>query len=154
MSKKPAKPKPPKKPAAKGHTTVVLYGLDEDSKPRAARFIDENEAILTKAAAAMGMRLAIPETPQHFELVHKLPAGRLYTTGKGFVPSVSQDIFDQLVSAVGGEPDTITKALPKTWDELAPGHVVVAQDTVADGWFPAIVVKRQDRKSTRLNSSH
>ena len=62
MSKKPAKPKPQKKPAARGHTTVALYGLDEDNKPRAARFIDENEALLTKAAAAMGMRLAIFQT--------------------------------------------------------------------------------------------
>ena len=143
MSKKPPKSKTPK-PPAKTRNTIVLFGLDEDSKPRAARFAEENDALLAKAAAAMGLRLAIPETSQHFELVNKLPVGRLYATGKGFVPNVSKEVYDQIVTAVGGEPGAISTVLPKSWDDVAPGHLVVAQDSVANGWFPAVVTKRHD----------
>jgi hypothetical protein len=30
---------------------------------------------------------------------------------------------------------------PKNWDEIATGHVVVAQDTPTDGWYEAVVVE-------------
>lgn len=145
MSKKPAKPKPQKPaPPKVSKNTVVLFGLDEESKPRAARFTDESDALLNKAAAAMGLRLAVPESSQHFELVNKLPVGRLYATGKGFVPNVSKEIYDLIVAAVGGEPGTISTALPKSWDDLTPGHLVVAQDSVANGWYPAVITKRHE----------
>ena len=145
MSKKTAKPKTQKPiPPKIGKNTVVLFGLDEDSKPCAARFTDESDALLAKAAAAMGLRLAVPESSQHFELVSKLPVGRLYATGKGFVPNVSKEVYEQIVTAVGGEPGAISTALPKSWDDLAPGHLVVAQDSVANGWFPAVVIKRHE----------
>lgn len=145
MSKKPAKAKSQKLARPKiCKNIVVLFGLDEDGKPRAARFADESDELLNRAAAVMGLRLAVPASTQHFELVNKLPVGRLYATGKGFVPNVGQDIYDLIVSAVGGEPGTISTALPKSWDDLAPGHVVIAQDSVANGWFPAVVTKRHE----------
>jgi hypothetical protein len=145
MSKKPVKLKP-HQPAAKSDKVIVVFGLDEDRKPRAGRFTNENEALLAKAAAAVGLRLAVPMSRQHHEFVAKLPAGRLHGTGKGFVPNVRQDHYDQLVGFVGGDLGPISAALPKSWDDVAAGHVVIAQDTVADGWWPAVVTKRHDDK--------
>jgi hypothetical protein len=32
--------------------------------------------------------------------------------------------------------------LPKSWDEIAPGHLVIAQETLEYGWWEAIVLGR------------
>ena len=79
MSRKPTKATP-RKPALK---TAIMYGLDKDNKPHAARFTGENEALLAKAAAVMGLRLAVPVTKKHMEITSKLPAGKIHATGNG-----------------------------------------------------------------------
>ena len=71
MSKKPTRPKA-KKPSAK---TIIVFGLDRDRKPHAARFIGENEAPFARVAAAMGLRLAVPVTG-------KAPRNHRQTTGR------------------------------------------------------------------------
>ena len=99
MSKKPAKAKPKKPRAAK---TVIVLGLDKDKKPHAARFLGENDALLARAAACLGFRLAVPSTRKHFEIVGKLPPGRIHATGNGVVPTVDQQLYDQVNSLIGG----------------------------------------------------
>ena len=136
MSKRPTKPTA-KKPTGK---TVIMFGL-KDSKPHAARFVGENDTVLAKAAALMGMRLAIAQTKAHFALAGKLPAGKINATGNGLVPIIAQQIYDEINSAVGGEAG-VSKPLPKSWSELAPGHLVLAQQTLGDGFCEAIITKR------------
>lgn len=119
-----------------------MLGLDKDGKPHAARFTGENDALLARAAAAMGFRLAVPITKKHFELANKLPVGKIHATGNGLVPSVAQELYAQIVSLVGGEPGPISDSLPKSAAQLAPGHLVIAQASVADGWWPALILKR------------
>jgi hypothetical protein len=34
------------------------------------------------------------------------------------------------------------KTLPRTWDDLVPGHLVIARETLEIGWWEAIVVER------------
>ena len=139
MSKKPTTKPVTKKPATK---TVIMFGLDKDRKPHAARFTGENEALLAKAAGAMGMRLALPVTKKHFETVNKLPVGKIHATGSGLVPNIEQPLYDQIILLVGGEPGAISASLPRSPAQLAPGHLVIAQATVEDGWWPAIIIKR------------
>lgn len=142
MSKKPTKsPTKPntQRPAAR---TVIMFGLDKERKPHAARFTGENDSLLARAAAAMGMRLAVPISKKHFEVVSKLPTGKIHATGSSLVPNVDQKLYDQIISLVGGEPGTISQSLPKSWTELLPGHLVLAQDGVEDGWWEAIVTKK------------
>jgi hypothetical protein len=33
--------------------------------------------------------------------------------------------------------------LPRSWDELAPGHLVIAQESLQYGWWEAIVLARK-----------
>ena len=87
-----------------------MFGLDKDRKPHAARFTGENDALLTKAAATMGLRLAVPLTKKHFALASKLAAGRIHATGSGLVPIVTQLLYDEIILAVGGEG-----AIAKFW---------------------------------------
>lgn len=146
-TKKSTKPKV-QTPQNKSDRIVILFGLDEDRKPRAARFVNENELLLAKAAAATGLRLAVPTAGQHFELTAKLPLGRVNGSGKNFVPYIRQELYDQLSGLAGGEQKPITPGLPKSWDEVAPGHIVIAQQTVADGWWAAVVTHRNEETLT------
>jgi hypothetical protein len=36
------------------------------------------------------------------------------------------------------------RLLPDNWDEIAPGHLVIAQESLANGWWEAIVLDRKD----------
>ena len=141
MSKKPSKAKT-KIPVSKNTRSIVLFGLDENGKPRAARFIDDNENLLARLAQALGLRMGIATGSKHVDTLDEIPVGRVYATGKGSVPNISQELYAKLNALVGGEPGPISPTLPKSWDDLAPGHLVIAQDSVADGWFEAVLVKR------------
>ena len=141
MSKKPTKAKA-KTPTSKITRTIVLFGLDENGKPRAARFLDDNEDLIARLAQALGRRMGIATGSKHADSLDEVPIGRVYSTGKGSVPNISNELFAKLNALVGGEIGPISTTLPKTWDDLAPGHLVIAQDSVADGWFEAVVVKR------------
>ena len=78
------------------------------------------------------------------ELAKKLPPGRLYSTGRGFVPPVGRSLYGKLVEQlklagqpVPGEADQpngdqsataqAAPGLPATWDDIAVGHLVIAQ---------------------------
>jgi hypothetical protein len=85
-------------------------------------------------------------------LAKKLPVGRLYGNGRGFVPNVRQDLYSQIIVALAVEPQAavgkdhneppVATGLPRTWDEIAPGHLVIAQETLEYGWWEAIVIGR------------
>jgi hypothetical protein len=141
----PAKKTTPAKPPGKVH---VLFGADEYAKPRAARFTGADLEPLTKAAAAMHLRLVEVTEPEVAEIAAKLPAGRLHANGKGLVPYVKADLYTSLMYAtLAGEPpqanpDPAPQDLPKSWDELAAGHLVIAKETLEIGWWEAIVVER------------
>ena len=60
----------------------------------------------------------------------KLPTGRLYSTaGRGFVPNVRRDLYAKLLAALelqGSEgADATAYVYPATYDEIAPGHLVL-----------------------------
>jgi hypothetical protein len=42
------------------------------------------------------------------------------------------------------EAMSVASGLPRTWDEIAAGHLVIAQETLALGWWEAIVIDRKD----------
>jgi hypothetical protein len=121
---------------------LVIFGIDEHGKPRAARFTDDNEHLVARAAQALGLRIGIATKPKHFEVVGKLPIGRIHATGPAAVPIIPKEVYDAIAALVGGEPSPISTSFAKSWDELGPGHLVIAQETLADGWFEAVITKR------------
>jgi hypothetical protein len=141
----PAKKTKPAKPPAKSY---VLFGADEYSKPRAARFSAEDPALLAKAAEMMYLRLVEVTDPDVAELAAQLPAGRLHANGKGLVPYIKGALYNELLCATlatqlpQANPDPAPQDLPRTWDEIGPGHLVIARETLEVGWWEAIVVER------------
>jgi hypothetical protein len=141
----PTKKSGPTKPPVRSY---ILAGADEYAKPRAARFSGEDPALLAKAAEAMHLRLVEITEPDVAEIAALSPAGRLHANGKGLVPYVKGDVYSELLfAALAPLPpqinaDQAPRDLPRTWDDLAPGHLVIAKESLELGWWEAIVLER------------
>jgi hypothetical protein len=130
----------------------MVLGYDEEQKPRAARFLAADGNLVAKAAALMDLKVYETTTEELAALAKKLPVGWLYSNVKGFVPNVRQNLYSQIIVALAPEPQAavgkdqdeppVASGLPRSWDEIAPGHLVVAQETLEYGWWEAIVIER------------
>jgi hypothetical protein len=51
----------------------------------------------------------------------------------------------QAAVSTAGEKDSLPVALglPRSWDEIAAGHLVIAQESLDYGWWEAIVIDRK-----------
>jgi len=140
-AKKTKHPTPPGK-------VYVLFGADEYAKPRAARFSAEDPDLLAKAVEAMHLRLVEVADEDLAEIATRLPAGRLHANGRSLVPYVKGDLYTELVGAIMDDqgpqanPNPTAQDLPGTWDEIVPGHLVIARETLEIGWWEAVVTER------------
>jgi hypothetical protein len=148
--------RPARQPAAPTKTgapkaavkSYVLFGGDEYGKPRAARFAADNPELLAKAAGALHVRLVEVTTPDMAALAAKLPTGRLHATGGGLVPYIKDilylDVFAENIrwDPVPARPAPTSRDVPASWDDIAPGHLVIAKETQECGWHEATVVER------------
>lgn len=129
---------------------LIVLGRDELGKPQAARFPASQSDQVTKAAKAMNLVIAKADGAALAELAEKLPSGRLYATGRGFVPPVRQNLYDKLVEQLklAGQPvpeptDVSVPAapgLPVNWEEVEVGQLVIGGEGHA--WYPAVVIAR------------
>ena len=142
-------------PATAATPPLIVLGFDDQQKPRGARFVDAKPDLVTKAADAMGFKVYEASSEDVAEIAKKLPLGRLYANGRGFVPNVRQDLYSDLVAALALEPEAelspendkdslpAARGLPRSWDEVGPGHLVIAHESLDYGWWEAIVLDRQ-----------
>jgi hypothetical protein len=133
---------------------LIVLGFDDQQKPRGAKFVDAKLDLVTKAADLMGFKVYEASPPEVAELAGKLPLGRLYANGRGFVPNIRQSLYSDLVVALGLEPQAAlskngdkdrlppARDLPGSWDDIAAGHLVIAQESLEYGWWEAIVLAR------------
>jgi hypothetical protein len=125
---------------------VVLFGVDQNGKPKAARFVEKHADLATKAAAHLKLHVLPIVGPAVADLAGRLPAGRIHANGRGFVPYIRRDLYAKLIAAAGISATAKSSSqqngdLPKNWDDIGPGHVVIAQQSPDDGWFEAVVVE-------------
>lgn len=137
MSKQKAKTVSKKR---KAERVIVLYGLSEDKKPRAAKFKETDFKLARKAAKLMG--LTVHEGPEATlaKLGKPLPTGRIYASGTGFVPNVRRALYLDLLTLMGVKPEEAQPErvlnLPADWEAIQEGHVVLAQaESATDGWW-------------------
>jgi hypothetical protein len=133
---------------------LLVIGRDEAGKPRAARFPAGHDSLVAKAAKAMNLAVCKADGDALTELAKKLPTGRLYATGRAFVPPVGRSLYGKLIEQLNlaGQPvpgetdqtgDQTAPGLPTAWDDIAAGHLVIAQEEGAkQGWWEAIVQAR------------
>ena len=120
----------------------VVYGIDADKKPRAARFDNSHPELVGKAAELMNLKLYEVNSPAVAAFAKRLPNGRLYANGNGFVPPVRRASRNGGAQGAGGAAtEAGSPGLPRNWDEIAPGHLVIATEGPGNGWWDAIVVE-------------
>jgi len=140
-------------PAAPGK--VVVFGLDSNWRPHAAWF--PHTQTEPARAAAKQLRLNVIEVTNGTaaDLIAKLPAGQIHAAGPAMVPPIREDLYEKVVAIInqrgeaGKDPgDPILTDLPESWAAIKPGHLVLAQDSLIDGWYEAIVIGRTRDKLT------
>jgi len=138
------------KPSAKSSTVLIVLGFDEQN-PRGARFVAADPDLVRKAAAGMGLQVyEVPPSSDLAAAVKALPVGKVHGKGTGFVPVIEPHLYSEVLVALATKirdsddqaDPPVAQGLPRTWDEIAPGHLVVAQETLEYGWWEAIVIAR------------
>jgi hypothetical protein len=114
-----------------------------------------------------------PASPAITEIGMKLPVGRLYASGKAFVPPIRRDLLEKLKAALSAAGDKsqvhqptpaaskaaenakdkqgiLAAGLPRSWDGIEVGHVVLVPDDSPEeyGYWPCVVLKREDQVLT------
>lgn len=151
-------------------SAVILFGRDEQGRPHASRFDSSNVAEVEAAARLMGLHLGAADTAALRDLAARLPAGRLFPSGKGFVPFVKADLYNQLLATTGNSDKPIpAKAAskpaeapppagagsgskggadapggapkaPGDWASIGIGSTVLACQGPMEGWWEAVVL--------------
>jgi hypothetical protein len=78
-------------------TKVVVFGLDDDTKPRAGRFSEKDAEAAVKAATQLGMSVWRVTTPSLPDSVSKIPAGTVTASGWNILPKISRDLFESVL---------------------------------------------------------
>jgi hypothetical protein len=161
------------KKAAATPDKFFVFGMDDKGKPRGARFAEFSERALNFVLNLM-LTGVCPASAAFTEIAMKLPPGRLYSSGKAFIPNIRRDLVEKLDAVLAtpgdesqkyklahppgetpeyeGNPEEakirtispITFGLPRTWDSIQPGHFVLIHEGPSTGWWEATVLERED----------
>jgi hypothetical protein len=115
---------------------LVVLGIDIGDKPHASRFEERDAPLVQRAAELMGfhvIRVAADNDELH-AIAEGLPLGKIFATGRAFVPFVGQSAFDKLATLVG--------PVHRVADKVEVGTVVLAAqpDLYGPGWWEAVIV--------------
>jgi hypothetical protein len=93
----------------------------------------------------MGLRVLRIEDDVHRELAARLRQGQVYAADQTFAPIALPDVFNQLTELAGPigtrSPDNGDAASrPASWQAIAVGDLVIAHESLEEGWWEAIVV--------------
>ncbi len=152
---------------------VIILGRDDNGKAHASFFPATDAQPASRAATLMGM-LALPaDNDAVRSLLPKLPKGKLFDSGKAFVPFVKQDLYKQIAAhlpeverakaeEVRAAPVDVSQQghsaaptnLPEGWDKVVVGSLVLATEDPLEGWFEATVVELKPDNVLRLQWRH
>jgi hypothetical protein len=134
---------------------LIVFGVDKDCRPHAAWFPKDQAEPARVAAKQLRLNVIAVTNGIAADLVVKLPAGRIHANGPGAVPPVREDLYEKLVATINprGEAgrdssEPVVTDLPASWDAIKPGHLVLIHESLAEGWWEAIVVGRTGDKVT------
>ncbi|MEP3629718.1 MAG: hypothetical protein ABJN04_06935 [Hyphomicrobiales bacterium] len=80
------------KSAKKIEAVLIVYGRDDKGKAHASGFDKDNRQAAIKAAHLMGFKALAVEQPVIKDIAEGLPQGRLFDSGKAFVPFVKEGV--------------------------------------------------------------
>lgn len=149
----------------------IMVGLDDQGKPHASWFAEDDGDAAAVAADLMDMALIDINCDELGAVAKGLPRGKLFDSGKAFVPFVKRTTYDQLATyldddylaataarmeaaaaAASAAAEDYAKASkgevparqPEDWSKLLVGDLVLARETAEEGWFEALIVEATD----------
>lgn len=153
---------------------LILVGLDDQAKPHAAWFPEEQVDAATLAADLMDMASIAVEDDELAGIAGLLPKGKLFESGKAFVPFTKRETYERLAAyldddylaatairieaAKAAAAESYAKAskgeaplhVPEDWSKLAVGDLVLATEDPADGWWACEIIEVLDNDQVRL----
>lgn len=81
--------------------SLIVFGRDDSSKPHASVFLLPEVEAAESAARLMGMHSHRVEPGDAPDIVMRLPAGKLFDSGKAFVPFVKGELYTRIVTLAG-----------------------------------------------------
>ena len=108
MTKSTTKAKAAAKQSAPSAPLIVL-GYDEHHKPQGAQFPAADADLVAKAARLMDLKVYEAATEDLAALAKKLPVGRLYSNGRGFVPNIRQSLYSEIIVTLAVEPQAAAR---------------------------------------------
>ncbi|WP_050732067.1 hypothetical protein [Methylobacterium sp. ARG-1] len=157
-------------PATKPTPALIVFGADKDGKPHASWFAEPDAALAMKATGVMNMWTLPLSTEAHRTFAAELPQGRVFASGRAFVPFVKKGVYDRLSALagpaeaqstaagktvaqgpttatgdVGDQTSTVTATgearYPRSWAGVAIGSLVLISEGEQDGWYEAEVIE-------------
>ena len=149
---------------------VIILGRDDRGKPHASFFPAIDAHAARQAATRMGMFALNVVTDETRGFLPTLPKGKLFDSGKAFVPFVKQDTYQRITAhlpedqrvkadeirtlpeqpeAAPVRPDK-TEHKPEGWDKIIVGSIVLATEGPLEGWYEARVLKQYEDNRLRL----
>lgn len=131
---------------------VVVFGKDFGGKAHASRFGEADAELAIKAAGLMGYQVLRVTSPDIASKALEAPVGRIFASGKGFVPFCKMPLYETLSAFEGAfapppppepqpEPPLAVTGIPQRWEDLQVGSLVLASTGPGDGWFEAIIAE-------------
>ncbi len=157
---------------------VVVFGIDDAGRPHGSAFKANDRVLAERAAGLMGMHVLRPETDEQRALAAQLPRGRVFDSGKAFLPFVRAALYQSLAAMAGVSATPLAQPaisacaasqsppegmandegpsgtddgeppLPRTWGEIEVGRLVLATEGPAEGWFESVVLHVKDEVLT------
>ncbi|MGU3480130.1 hypothetical protein [Methylobacterium sp. D48H] len=159
---------PVESPLAKPAAALVVFGTDKGGKPHAAWFGPTDVSLATKAAATIGFRALVLCDDAQRSAAAELPQGRVFGSGRAFVPFVAREVYERLQALADGPKGSTISSIrvvaqgpekpadddagclggsgsvdpryPRSWAGIAIGSLVLITEGEEDGWYEAVVV--------------
>src|SRR3981189_648031 len=80
---------------------VVLFGLDDHGKPKAARFPEKQADLATKAAGLLKLHVLPLVGTSVSDLAGRVPPSRICPMRRVSIPYIRRDLYAKLVAAAG-----------------------------------------------------
>ncbi|WP_108396914.1 hypothetical protein [Devosia submarina] len=110
---------------------LVIFGKDDTGKPHASSFAQPDVGLATKAAALMGMRLLPVQTDDLRALAAMVPKGKVFASGKGFVPFVKADLFAKIEAIALANEAVAAPVIESSSDDSNASTTLAAHDEPA-----------------------
>ena len=131
---------------------LVIFGRDEGGRPHASTFTAVEAELAETAAGHMAMWVLHLTGDEHRAAASELPAGRIFSSGKGFVPFCKETAYTRLQALEGAfqpqpaaEPEPPEYShVPSRHDDIAVGALVLACEVPKHGFFESVVIGAPD----------